>query len=168
MFTVAALTGARMSELCGLIWTDADLADLDEAELTFGWQVDRKENRGPTKTDGSARTVPIPQELGLLLARHKLAARDAGAEAFVFSPPVRVARSGSGTLRGRSARRSWPPSTGTGGPHFPSSASPAPAEAAAPGRRRWEAGQGSERSPAVDALVQAHRCVPCPARWREH
>jgi integrase len=72
MFTVAALTGARMSELCGLTWSDARLEDVDDAELTFGWQVDRKGNRRPTKTDGSARTVPIPRELAVLFARHKL------------------------------------------------------------------------------------------------
>jgi len=85
MFTVAALTGARMSELCGLTWEDVDIADVAEAELTFGSQVDRKGNRRPTKTDGSARTVPIPRELAVLLARHKHAARDTRADQFVFA-----------------------------------------------------------------------------------
>jgi integrase len=85
MFTVAALTGARMSELCGLTWEDVDIADVAEAELTFGSQVDRKGNRRPTKTDGSARTVPIPRELAVRLARHKLAARDTRADQFVFA-----------------------------------------------------------------------------------
>ncbi len=59
MLTVAALTGARMSELCGLTWTDVAIADLDEAEVTFACQVDRRGDRQPTKTVGSARTVPI-------------------------------------------------------------------------------------------------------------
>jgi integrase len=63
LFTVAALTGARVSELCGLTWSDVDLDDLEDAEITFAWQVDRQGNRRPTKTDGSARTVPIPREL---------------------------------------------------------------------------------------------------------
>jgi integrase len=85
MFTVAALTGARMSELCGLTWENVAVVDLDDAELTFGWQVDRKGNRRPTKTDGSARTVPIPRELALLVARHKLAAQDTRSDAFVFA-----------------------------------------------------------------------------------
>ncbi|HEY2656505.1 MAG TPA: site-specific integrase, partial [Solirubrobacteraceae bacterium] len=49
------------------------------------WQVDRKGIRRPTKTDGSARTVPIPRELPLVLARHELASRDASREAFVFA-----------------------------------------------------------------------------------
>jgi integrase len=48
-------------------------------------QVDRKGIRRPTKTDGSARTVPIPRELRLVLARHELASRDASREAFVFA-----------------------------------------------------------------------------------
>jgi integrase len=60
LFTVAALTGARISELCGLSWADVTIDDLDEAEITFGFQVDRLGNRRPTKTDGSARTVPDP------------------------------------------------------------------------------------------------------------
>lgn len=85
LFTVAALTGARVSELCGLTWADVRLGDLDDAEITFAWQVDRKGSRRPTKTDGSARTVPIPRELALVLARHKLASRDVRAEAFVFA-----------------------------------------------------------------------------------
>jgi integrase len=85
LFTVAALTGARVSELCGLIWADVRLDELDDAEITFAWQVDRKGNRRPTKTDGSARTVPIPRELALILARHKLASRDVRPGAFVFA-----------------------------------------------------------------------------------
>lgn len=85
LFTVAALTGARVSELCGLTWEDVRLDDLDDAEITFGFQVDRHGNRRPTKTDGSARTVPIPTELAHVLVRHKHAARDPRLEAFVFA-----------------------------------------------------------------------------------
>jgi integrase len=85
IFTVAALTGARLSELCGLVWADVRVEDLEDAELAFGWQVDRKGNRRPTKTDGSARTVPIPRELAVPLARHKLAAHDSRPDAFVFA-----------------------------------------------------------------------------------
>ena len=32
----------------------------NDAELEFGYQVDRHGERQATKTDGSARTVPIP------------------------------------------------------------------------------------------------------------
>jgi len=85
LVTVAALTGGRVSELCGLTWADVRLDGLDDAEITFAWQVDRQGNRRPTKTDGSARTIPIPRELGLILARHKLASRDVTPESFVFA-----------------------------------------------------------------------------------
>ena len=51
LFTVAALTGARLSELLGLTWSDVRLGDLDDAEIEFGWQVDRRGDRQPTKTD---------------------------------------------------------------------------------------------------------------------
>ena len=61
------------------------LNDLDDADITFAWQVDRRGNRRPTKTDGSARTVPIPRELALVLARHRLASRDVSPDAFVFA-----------------------------------------------------------------------------------
>lgn len=86
LFTLAALTGAaRVSELLGLTWADVRLADLDDAEIEFAFQVDRRGERQPTKTDGSARTVPIPRELAVRLARHKLASRFVCAEDYVFS-----------------------------------------------------------------------------------
>lgn len=53
--------------------------------MEFGWQVDRHGNRRPTKTDGSARTVPIPRELALVLARHGLGARYGADDDFVFA-----------------------------------------------------------------------------------
>jgi integrase len=85
LFAVAALTGARISEVCGLTWADVRIDDLDDAEIEFGWQVDRHGNRRPTKTDGSARTVPIPRELALVIGRHKLAAKYCAPADFVFA-----------------------------------------------------------------------------------
>ena len=84
LFTVAALTGGRLSELLALTWADVRLADLDDAELEFGYQVDRHGNRQATKTDGSARTVPIPKELAMMLVHHKLGSRFSQAPDFVF------------------------------------------------------------------------------------
>ena len=84
LFTVAALTGARLSELLALTWAEVRLDDQDDAELEFGYQVDRHGNRQATKTDGSARTVPIPKELALMLVRHKLASRFSQSTDFVF------------------------------------------------------------------------------------
>jgi integrase len=100
LFTLAALTGARVSELLGLTWADVRLTDVEEAEVEFAWQVDRRGERQPTKTDGSARTVPIPRELALTLARHKLAARFVRPHDYVFST-----RTG-GALRQRNVGRS--------------------------------------------------------------
>jgi integrase len=85
LFTLAALTGARLSELLALTWTDVRLDDLDDAEIEFGWQVDRHGHRRPTKTEGSARTVPVPRELAVILARHGLASRYAQPDDYVFS-----------------------------------------------------------------------------------
>lgn len=85
LFTLAALTGARVSELLALTWADVRLDDLENAEIEFAWQVDRRGERGPTKTDGSARTVPIPRELAVLLAQHKLASPLKQSGAYVFT-----------------------------------------------------------------------------------
>jgi len=54
LFVTAALTGARVSELCALRWADVRLDDLDDAEIEFAAQVDRHGNLAPTKTAGSA------------------------------------------------------------------------------------------------------------------
>ncbi|MBV9196829.1 MAG: tyrosine-type recombinase/integrase [Solirubrobacterales bacterium] len=152
LFTLAALTGARVSELCGLTWADVVLDDLDDAEITFAWQVDRQGNRRPTKTDGSARTVPIPRELALILARHKLASRDVSPEAFVFATcsgrPVSQRNVARDVLSGR---HSSAPRTCTGG-RLPR-----------PPRER----RGTRWGRALDALVPSHGRVPRPARWRE-
>jgi len=89
LFAVAALSGARISELCaelcGLLWADVRIDDFDEAEIEFAWQVDRHGNRRPTKTDGSARTVPIPEQLARVLDQHKQAAKHCAATDFVFA-----------------------------------------------------------------------------------
>ncbi len=85
LFTLAALTGARLSELLGLTWGNVKIADLDDAEVEFGWQVDRHGERQPTKTDGSARTVPIPRELAMILANHRRGSRYTSAEDYVFA-----------------------------------------------------------------------------------
>ncbi|MGO9976894.1 MAG: tyrosine-type recombinase/integrase [Solirubrobacteraceae bacterium] len=40
LFTLAALTGARVSELLAITWADVSLDDLDDAEVRFAFQVD--------------------------------------------------------------------------------------------------------------------------------
>ena len=85
LFAVAAVTGARMSELLGLTWEDVSLDDLDLAEIRFEAQVDRKGRRQPLKTKESRRTVEIPPQLAAVLLRHKLAGQAAAPFAFVFA-----------------------------------------------------------------------------------
>jgi integrase len=85
LFTVAALTGARLSELLALRWRALSLADPEDAEVEFAYQVDRHGNLGPTKTDSSARTVPIPRELATILIDHKARSKYIGDDNFVFA-----------------------------------------------------------------------------------
>lgn len=84
-FIVAALTGARLSELLALTWSAVRLTDVDDAEIEFAHQVDRHGRLSPTKTDRSARTVPIPRELGGILADHKARPRFTKDQDFVFA-----------------------------------------------------------------------------------
>ncbi len=84
LFTVAALTGARLSELLGLTWDRVRVDELDDAEVEFAFQVDWKGSLTATKTDGSARTVPIPKQL----AEHKQRSSYVAATDFVFCTPT--------------------------------------------------------------------------------
>jgi integrase len=84
-FTLAALTGARLSELLALRWSDVRVEDVGEAEIEFACQVDRRGELRPTKTDGSARTVPIPSELARVLVAHRRRSTFTGPDQFVFA-----------------------------------------------------------------------------------
>jgi integrase len=85
LFTVAALTGARLSELLGLTWTNLHLDPLDDAEIEFAHQVDRHGRITPTKTQESARTVPIPSQLAQILAAHRDRSVHTAPTEFVFA-----------------------------------------------------------------------------------
>lgn len=63
MVVMAALTGARVSELCGLQWSDVEVAVDKQGAVTGGgvkiaWMVDRYGTRQETKTHTS-RFVPL-------------------------------------------------------------------------------------------------------------
>jgi integrase len=87
LFTLAALTGARVSELLALRWINLSVADPEDAEIEFSSQVDRHGNLQPPKTEGSARTVPIPAELARVLTAHKQRSMDTRPADFVFATP---------------------------------------------------------------------------------
>lgn len=85
LFILAALTGARLSEILGLTWTNVRLEPLDEAEIEFAHQVDRHGQIAPTKTDESARTVPIPEQLAEILLAYRERSRYTRPSDFVFT-----------------------------------------------------------------------------------
>ncbi|MFZ0041576.1 MAG: site-specific integrase [Solirubrobacteraceae bacterium] len=118
LFTVAALTGGRLSELLGLTWECVRVDELEDAEVEFALQVDRKGRLVATKTDGSARTVPIPPQLARILAAHKRRSSFVAATDFVFC--TRTGRAFSQRNIGRALRGAQvKATTPTGEPTFP-------------------------------------------------
>lgn len=85
LFTVAALTGARLSEVLALTWETVRVEQPADAEIEFAYQVDRQGRLNPTKTDGSARTIPIPKELARILVVHRQRATRVRPQDFVFA-----------------------------------------------------------------------------------
>ena len=85
LFALGSVTGARMSECLGLVWSDLNIGDLDAAEVHFGYQVDRQGRRQPLKTEESRRTVEILRQLAAMLVAHKLRSTDTRPTGFVFA-----------------------------------------------------------------------------------
>ena len=85
LFRLAAVVGARESELLGLCWHDLGLDDLDAATVTFTHQVDRAGQRVPLKTDESKATLPLPRAAALMLLEHRARSMHASPRSFVFA-----------------------------------------------------------------------------------
>lgn len=118
LFTVAALTGARLSELLGLTWGNLRLEPLEDAEIEFAHQVDRRGQIRPTKTDESARTVPIPAQLAQILVEHRCHCTYLAATDFVFATRSGRAISQRNTVRALRAAQTAACTPG-GRPTFP-------------------------------------------------
>jgi integrase len=118
LFAVAAVTGARLSELLGLAWADLNLADLDAAEIRIEAQVDRAGHRQPLKTTESRRTIELPSVLAVALKRHQLASGVPPAAAFVFATRSGRALGQRNVLRGLRAAQTRA-IDGEGRPTFP-------------------------------------------------
>jgi hypothetical protein len=95
LFTLAAITGARVSELLALTWADVRLKDLDDAEIEFAWQsigagsADRSRptgRRGQFRSLGSSRWC----------SRDTSSRRLAGTRTTSCSPRAREDRCASG------------------------------------------------------------------------
>jgi integrase len=99
IFTVAALTGARLSELLGLTWANLRLDPVEDAEIEFVHQVDRKGEIRPTKTGESARTIPIPAQLAQILLAHRECCIHLTPSDFVFATRSGRAISQRNTVR---------------------------------------------------------------------
>ena len=86
LFKVAALTGVRVSELCGLRWQDVRLEVLEDAEIEIAGQVDRRGNyKSLAKSDAGRRTIPISTGLAIILADHRKRAEYSEPSAYVFA-----------------------------------------------------------------------------------
>jgi integrase len=70
LLKVAALTGLRASELCGLRWSDVDLKDNG---LHVRQRADRWKKIGPPKSKKGRRSIPFGSDLALALKQWKLA-----------------------------------------------------------------------------------------------
>jgi integrase len=85
LFSLAAVTGARESELLGLLVSDVDVREVNDAAVTFTHQVDRKGERVALKTDESRRTVELPPSMAVMLLEHLARSPRKGAGAFLFA-----------------------------------------------------------------------------------
>lgn len=114
LFMLAAVTGARESELLGIVWKDVDLSP-DEATISFEYQVDRTGERQSLKTDESRRTVEIPRQLAKLLLEHRASSMHSTMTAFVFATKSGKAISQRNALR--ELRRAMTKATDAKGRH---------------------------------------------------
>lgn len=85
LFTLAAVTGARLSELLGLTWADLDIENPAAASIAFTHQVDRHGQRAPLKTDDSEGVVLVPRAVATTLRRQRSRSVYDGPHDFVFA-----------------------------------------------------------------------------------
>ena len=85
LFAFAAVSGARLSEVLGLVWADVELADISEATVSIAFQADRDGRRVALKTDSARRTIELPRSLAALLLEHRLRCGSPDDSAFVFA-----------------------------------------------------------------------------------
>jgi integrase len=95
VITLAALTGMRRGELCGLQWQDVDWQGQAIAVQRSIWQTKAGWGEKDTKTHQVRRLVLGAQTMGVLAGRYKrvtdnvnLAEIDLSPEAYVFSPAL--------------------------------------------------------------------------------
>ena len=108
-YVLVLVLGLRKGELLGLGW---DSVDLDHAELTVDWQLQRIGSRllrRETKTDTSDATLPLPSICVVALNHHRadrLVARQAAGEAWQDFPLIFTTRYGT-PIEPRNFNRFW-------------------------------------------------------------
>ena len=80
-FELAAETGARLSEVLGLIWSEIDV---EKQTITFTHQLGRGGKRVPLKTRGSRRVLEVTPSLISTLRKLKVASQKSAPQDFVF------------------------------------------------------------------------------------
>ena len=81
LFSLAAETGARLSEVLGLVWSEVDL---ENQTITLMSQLGRDRKRHPLKTKRSRRVLEVTPSLISTLRKLKLASQKSGPQDFVF------------------------------------------------------------------------------------
>ena len=85
LIALLSVTGCRLSEALGLIWGDLDIDHLDDASVSFNYQLGRHNERAPLKTEESRRSNVLPTDLAMLLAELKAASSYSRKSSFVFA-----------------------------------------------------------------------------------
>ncbi len=81
VFLLAAETGARLSEVLGIVWSEVDF---DEQTITFTHQLGRDGTRQPLKTKRSRRCIEITPSLVTMLRKLRLASEKSHDHDLVF------------------------------------------------------------------------------------
>lgn len=81
LFSLAAESGGRLSEILGLTWQDIDF---ENQTVSFQFQLGRDGKRHPLKTKRSRRVIEITQSMIATLRKAKLASQKSGDYDFVF------------------------------------------------------------------------------------
>ena len=84
LFALAAVSGARLSELLALTWADVGLEGPEQATIEITAQVDRHGVRQPLKTEAAERVVELPRSLYLVLMQHRARSPYKADDALVF------------------------------------------------------------------------------------
>ena len=115
LFAFAAVTGARLSECLGLVWSDLELGRRDHRYGQLRVPGRPGGRRQPLKTDESRRTIELPRRLATMLVEHKRrrSIRDPTTSS---SPPARAAARAAQRARALCAARRSSPTSAVGRP----------------------------------------------------